>query len=141
MKRSQNIDTFCNTGTITRDISDPDDIFLIIEQFGAKFTTASTNLRFNLNNFVQQDFLCDHVSCEWDNETDVNTAHNNSIKEFSSKCKTYLVKSCNRSLTIKKPWVTEGIMKSITTKNKMYGELNKQPFNVKLTSITIIRLS
>ena len=49
------------------------------------------------------------------------------LRNSQVNVKKYLVKSCNRSLVIKKLWVAEGIMKSITIKNKMYGELKNSP--------------
>ena len=84
------------------------------------------------SNFVQENFILDYFSVDWNsltnNDKDVNLFFNNFLKRINAILDNHapLRKVTKRKLTFRfKPWITLGLQKSISVKNSLFVKFIK----------------
>ena len=120
------------SGNFTTGISDHLPCFLIIPKTNANHLPKNHNIYTrDTNNFDKDNFLLDLLSVDWEdisNNPDVNSAFNNLLTTTNNIINSYmpLRKITNKEYKRKyKPWITTGILKSISRKNKLHHKYIK----------------
>ena len=122
-----NSNEFCSTsGNLVYDLTDHLPNFLFLNTLSWK-SNSGTRYTHDYSNLVQEDLLLDVQAIEWENmfkENDINQI----FDSFYSAITTTIDKHAPQKKLSKKgakfqskPWITQGIRKSIKTKNKLFN--------------------
>ena len=135
---------FSNTlieNTISRNlISDHLPQFIILPNIFSNLPSNKSNIyERDWSNFVQENFILDYFSVDWNslinNDKDVNLSFNNFLKRINAILDNHapLRKVTKKKLRFKsKPWITLGLQKSISIKISLFAKFIKSnEFNQK----------
>ena len=128
-------DTFVESGCISTDISDHNATYAVLQDIDLKFQSEQANERFSFNRYDNEVF-CERLSqVNWDEvyeSHNADDAYNIFCDKFRECSNEYIItKSSIRSEKIKKPWITNALLKSINKKSKLYSRKCREPFNQK----------
>ena len=121
------------SGNLTATISDHLPQFIILPNTFSNPPSNKSNIyERDWCNFVQENFILDYFSVDWNslinNDKDVNLSFNNFFKRINAILDNHapLRKVTKKKLRFRsKPWITLGLQKSISIKNSLFAKFIK----------------
>ncbi|XP_077994315.1 uncharacterized protein LOC144448040 [Glandiceps talaboti] len=125
---------FINCGTLQSDITDHYPIFCIINHLKHILKPANSAQILNFKNYNPDAFLSDLNATSWQpvyDCTDPNIAYEAFYNIFYNIVSNHVhTKTARHSNSIRKPWLSNGILKSVRTKHRLFTKMKNNPHNV-----------
>ena len=125
---------FINCGTLQSDITDHYPIFCIINHIKHILKPANSAQILNFKNYNPDTFLSDLNATSWQpvyDCTDPNIAYEAFYNIFYNIVSNHVhTKTTHHSNSIRKPWLSNGLLKSVRTKHRLFAKMKNNPHNV-----------
>ncbi|XP_077987452.1 uncharacterized protein LOC144442054 [Glandiceps talaboti] len=132
-------DYFIESGVIETDITDHFPIFGVVKNIHHVFKPDTKTQTYDFRHYDKDTFLADLSDVSWQSVYDchdASEAYTTFYNLFHNVIKRHLrlKKGTKSPKSIKRPWITKGILKSINTKHKIFSKMKNNSSNDKLKS-------
>ena len=122
------------SGTISTSTSDHDAIYCVFfsSEKLSKKDISLPSLMYNFKNLDEQLFMREAANLNFENVylcDNPDVAYQTFVDKFMTICKKFIVSKAKGDKYFKKPWITQGILKSIAQRDRLHKKLKRQPFN------------